>query len=89
MTWCIQNPDEVDVIQDNLLYQLEPPAEGRGVPEWFAERATGFSAEQRAAVATYLRWYRDYATGRWGAVDPPGDIETALAYWTGGAGGGP
>ena len=46
-----------------------------------AARAARDRAE-RAAVATYLRWYRAYATARWGAVDPPGDIERALAYWT-------
>jgi hypothetical protein len=83
MILCIRAPDEVDVIQDNLLYQLEPPAEGRGVPEWFAERAIGFSAEERAAVAAYLRWYRAYATRRWGETDLPGHVENALAYWTG------
>lgn len=41
--WCVRAPGAVDVIQDNLVYQLEPPTEDRGVPEWFEERATGFS----------------------------------------------
>jgi hypothetical protein len=53
MIWCIRAPDAVNVIQDNLVYQLEPPAEGRDVPGWFNERATGFSEAQRAAIVAY------------------------------------
>ena len=33
LIWCVREPDAVDVIQDNLVYQLEPPDGERGVPE--------------------------------------------------------
>jgi hypothetical protein len=81
MIWCLRAPDEVDVIQDNLVYQLEPPADGRGVPEWFEERATGFSEEQRAAVAAYLHWYRERQEAQWAGARPPRHVYDALAYW--------
>lgn len=82
MIWCIRAPDVVDVIQDNLVYQLEPPAEGRGVPQWFEERATGFSEEQRGAVAAYLHWYRERDEDRGAGAEPPRHVDNALAYWT-------
>jgi hypothetical protein len=75
MTWCVRAPVEVDVILDNLVYQLEPPAEGRGVPAWFEERARGFSDAQRAAIVAYLRWCRER-----GALVP--HVDGALAHWT-------
>jgi hypothetical protein len=81
MTWCIRAPDEVDVIQDNLVYQLEPPGEGRGVPEWFTERATGFSDEQRAAIVAYLHSYRAREEAHWAPAPPPRHVYNALAYW--------
>jgi Family of unknown function (DUF6714) len=81
MTWCIRAPDAVDVIQDNLVYQLEPPAEGRGVPEWFKERATGFSEEQRAAIVAYLHWYREREEAQWAGAEPPRHVCNALTYW--------
>jgi hypothetical protein len=81
MIWCIRTPDAVDVIQDNLVYQLEPPAEGRGVPEWFEERATGFSEEQRAAIVTYLHWYREREEAQWAGFEPPRHVYNALTYW--------
>ncbi len=82
MIWCIRAPDVVDVIQDNLVFQLEPPADGRGVPEWFAERATGFSEEQRAAIAAFLHWYRELDEVRWEGTEPPRHVYNALRYWT-------
>ena len=81
MIWCIRAPDVVDVIQDNLVYQLEPPVEGRGVPEWFDERATGFSEEQRAAIVAYLQWYRAREETQWAGTDPPPHAYNALKYW--------
>jgi hypothetical protein len=82
MTWCIRAPAVVDVIQDNLVYQLEPPADGRGVPDWFNERATGFSDEQRAAIVAYLHWYREREEAHWAGAEPPRHVYNALAYWT-------
>jgi hypothetical protein len=84
MIWCLREPDAVDVIQDNLVYQLEPPDGERGVPEWFQERATGFSAEQRAAIVAYLDWYREYDAARWAGGEPPRHVYNALAYWAAG-----
>jgi hypothetical protein len=81
MIWCIRAPETVDVIQDNLVYQLEPPAEGRGVPEWFEERAIGFSEAQRAAIVAYLDWYREHEEAQWAEVAPPRHVYNALTYW--------
>ena len=83
MIWCIRAPDVVDVIQDNLVYQLEPPAAGRGVPEWFAERSPGFSDAQRAAIVAYLDWYREREEAVWPAGDGPRHVYNALEYWSG------
>ena len=82
MIWCIRAPEVVDVIQDNLVFQLEPPAEGRGVPEWFAERATGFSEEQRVAITAFLHCYREIEEARWEGTEPPRHVYNALRYWT-------
>jgi hypothetical protein len=81
MTWCLRAPDAVDVILDNLVYQLEPPAAGRGVPEWFAERAIGFSDEQRAAIVAYLHWCRQREAAQWAGAEAPGHVSNALSYW--------
>lgn len=81
MIWCIRAPDTVDVIEDNLVYQLEPPDEHRGVPEWFEERAWGFSPEQRSAIVAYLDWYRERDEARWHGAEPPRHVHNAIAYW--------
>jgi hypothetical protein len=82
MTWCIREPEIVDVIRDNLVYQLEPPANGQGVPEWFNERAVDFSDHQRAAIVAYLDWYREREEVEWAGAEPPGHVYHALAFWT-------
>ena len=81
MIWCITAPDAVDVIQDNIVYQLEPPADGRGVPEWFSQRAPGFSDAQRAAIVAYLEWYREREEAQWPAGTAPRHVYNALEYW--------
>ena len=81
MIWCIRAPETVDVIQDNLVYQLEPPADGNGVPEWFAERTPGFSDAQRAAIVAYLDWYREREEAQWPAGAAPRHVYNALEYW--------
>lgn len=81
MIWCIRAPDAVDVIQDNLVNQLEPPDEQGGVPEWFKERATGFSGAQRSAIVAYLHWYRERDEARWDGTEPPRNVYNALTYW--------
>ena len=84
LIWTIRAPEAVDVLQDNLVYQLEPPADGRGVPEWFAERCAGFSAEQRLAIVAYLEWYRERDAAMWQRLggEPPRHVYNALAYWS-------
>jgi hypothetical protein len=71
MIWCIRAPEAVDVLQDNLVHQLEPPDDGRGVPEWFAQRAPGFSPAQREAIVAYLEWYREREEQHWPAGTVP------------------
>jgi len=70
MIWCMRAPEAVDVIQDNLVYQLEPRDDTRGVPEWFHERARGFSREQRLAIVAYLGWYRERDEALWEGTAP-------------------
>lgn len=86
MIWVIRAPDEVDVLLDNLVYQLEPPADGRGVPEWFRERAVGFSARQRLAIVAYLNWYREREEAEWRRVgaEAPRHVYNALCHWASG-----
>ena len=80
MIWCIRAPEAVDVIQDNLVYQLEPPADGGGVPvvrrarAWILRRAA-------AAIAAYLHWYREREETQWAGAAPPRHVHNALAYW--------
>lgn len=82
MIWCVREPEAVDVIEDNLVSQLEPPGDGLGVPEWFNERATGFSPGQRAAIVAFLELYRARDVARWPAGARPRHVDRALAYWT-------
>jgi hypothetical protein len=86
MTWCVRAPDEVEVIQDNLVYQLEPPspADDPGLQQWFFERMKGFSLLQRQAILGYLDWYRERQEAEYArlAMEPPGNVYRALEYWT-------
>ena len=84
MIWAIREPVAVDVLQDNLVYQLEPPHDGNGVPEWFAERAVGFSEAQHQAICAYLTWYRDRDEIEWRSLGaaPPRHVYNALAHWS-------
>jgi hypothetical protein len=81
MIWCIRAPETVDVIQDNLVYQLEPPDDSRGVPEWCNDRARGFSREQRSAIVADLDWYRERDEARCDGTEPPRHVYNALTYW--------
>lgn len=83
MIWCMRAPETVDVIHDNLVFQLEPPDDHRGVPDWFDERAGGFSPEQRAAIVAYLEWSREREEVLWAGAEPPRHVYNALAYWAG------
>ena len=82
LTWTIRAPETVDVLQDNLVYQLEPPRDGQGVPEWFNERAVDFSAEQRRAIVGFLEWYRDRDEPNWPTGEAPGHVYNALTHWS-------
>jgi hypothetical protein len=84
MIWCIRAPEAMDVMQDNLVYQLEPPgAEGGSVREWFEQRSAGFTLEQRQAIVAYLQWYREREEREWAAVgaEPPQHVYKALEFW--------
>jgi hypothetical protein len=84
LIWAVRDPVAMDVMVDNLVYQLEPPREGQGVPEWFAERAVGFSRDQRAAILAFLEWYRRREAADWAGADvqPPQHVHHAIAYWS-------
>jgi hypothetical protein len=46
--WCIRAPKDVDVIQDNLVYQLAPPeTQEQWAWEWFKPRASGTKSERK------------------------------------------
>ncbi len=82
--WCIRAPEVVDVIQDNLVYQLAPPeTQEEWAWKWFKPRASGFNREQRQAIVLFLNWYRERQEENWaglGAV-PPEHAVRALAFW--------
>jgi hypothetical protein len=84
LIWSIRAPEAVDVFLDNLVSQLEPPSETRGVAEWFAERAVGFSPDQRQAIVAFLNWYRVRDEAMWRNLggEPPGGVYDAIRYWT-------
>ncbi len=84
ITWSVRAPDTVDVIQDNLVYQLEPPhPEGGSVREWFEPRSRGFTEEQRRAIVAYLEWYRDRIDAHWARAggESPRHVHRALEFW--------
>ena len=82
LTWTIRAPEVVDVLEDNLVFQLTPPRDGDGVPEWFAERCVNFfSPEQRAAIAAFLDWSRVHQEPQWPPGTRPRHVYDALAYW--------
>ena len=84
MTWTIRAPDAVDVLEDNLVYQLEPPREGQGVPEWFEERAHGFTPQQRQAIVAFLEWHRERIETSWAQLgaEAPRHVYNALDHWS-------
>lgn len=83
ITWCVREPEAVDVICDNLVYQLEPPEPGKE-DVWFAERKGGFAEEQRVAIVAFLQWYRQRLEAEYCALEmePPRHVYRALQYWT-------
>lgn len=86
IAWCIREPNVVDVIEDNLVYQLEPPEPSDDPPlhEWFWQRAVGFSEGQRLVILDYLNWYRQRLEADWRPfkAKPPQHVYRALAHWT-------
>ena len=83
MTWCLRQPVEADVLVDYVAWQLTPPAGERGVPDWFAPRAVGFTSAQRAAIVAYLEWYRAHEAALWAPSASPNDVGGAIAWWSG------
>jgi hypothetical protein len=82
LIWTIREPKTVDVLQDNLEFQLAPPVDGHGVPEWFEQRAPGFSTAQRSAIAAFLDWSRERAEEVWPPGTVPPHVYNALRYWS-------
>lgn len=80
--WCVRDPEAVDVIADNLVYQLEPPEHGK-TDEWFEERKSGFTDSQREAILGYLSCYRARQETEYAELDmePPPHVYRALEYW--------
>ena len=73
----------MDVLQDDIVDQLEPPQDGHGVPQWLQERCVGFSPQQRLAIVAYLEWYGEREEAMWHRLgaDAPSHVYNALAYW--------
>lgn len=89
IAWCVRAPKAVDVIQDNLVYQLEPPEPTDEAPlhEWFWQRAVDFTEEQRLVILDFLNWYRERQEAEWRpfTAKPPNHVYRALEHWTGNA----
>ena len=90
ISWSVRDPKAVDVIADNLVYQLTPPGEtppgldGGALAEWFELRAQGFTPAQRAAVATFLEWFAEREEADWSrsGAAPRTGTRRALAHWS-------
>lgn len=84
ITWSVRDPKAVDVIADNLVYQLTPPDEDGGLVEWFEPRARGFTPDQRAAVVAFLLWFAEREAIDWARLGtaPPGGADRALEHWS-------
>jgi len=82
--WCIRAPDVVDVIQDNLVYQLAPPeTQKEWAWKWFMPRASGFNREQCQAIVAFLNWYQERQEENWAGIGAtlPDHAVRALAFW--------
>lgn len=82
--WCIREPEIVDVIQDNLVFQLAPPGmQEEWAWKWFKPRASGFNREQRQAIVAFLGWYQERQEENWAGLGtaPPDHAVRALAFW--------
>ena len=91
IAWSVKDPKTVDVIADNLVYQLTPPrepnssgADAGALAEWFEPRSHGFTADQRAAVAAFLEWFAEHEQADWARIGatPPGRADRALDWWS-------
>ena len=83
MIWCVRAPEIVDVIQDNLVFQLAPPeTQEEWAWKWFGPRASGFSGAQRQAIAAFIQWHKErQEANRAGPGGVPDHVERALAFW--------
>ena len=81
LVWCVREPEAVDVLLDNVVYELEPPdVDDKG---WFAERAHGFTPAQMRAMIHFLEWYRERQDAEYELLElePPTHVERALTHW--------
>jgi hypothetical protein len=82
--WCIREPEVVDVIRDNLVFQLAPPeTQEEWAWRWFKPRASGFNREQRQAIVAFLNWYQEREEENWtgSKASPLDHAARALAFW--------
>ncbi|MGH7542665.1 MAG: DUF6714 family protein [Gemmatimonadota bacterium] len=91
IAWSVKDPKAVDVIADNLVYQLTPPGDptppgldAGALAEWFEPRSRGFTPAQREAVVAFLEWFAEREEGDWARIGatPPGRSDRALAWWS-------
>jgi hypothetical protein len=87
ISWCVRDPDALDVLPQFLVYQLEPPRPGLN-DEWFVDRKGGFSKAQREVIVAYLDWYRTREEAEYAdlEMEPPRNVYRALEYWLGTSG---
>lgn len=74
MIWCIRDTTIVDVLLDNTVLQLTPPADPKD--GWFEKRRGGFTSHQRRSIVAFLEWCRE----RWSGLSSD-DTMAAREFW--------
>jgi len=80
LIWCVRDTAAADVLVENTVSQLTPPADGES--RWFTPRCQGFNVLQCNAIVAFLDWYRatlDELAGQ--DPEPVGGLSSARAYW--------
>lgn len=79
----LQHPVEVDVLSNNLFYELTPDdPEGPSYSPFFDERVNGLTPAQKDVVRKFINWYLDeFITQEWKTLVPNPAWERASRYW--------